>query len=63
MWLFCAPQAMRDLSSHPRVALSLNWRKGLHRVFALAAVVWAGYILFVYPMQKREEAFDTYIGA
>jgi len=41
--------------------LSLNWRKGFHRVFALAAVVWAGYVLFVYPMQKNEEAFDTYI--
>jgi hypothetical protein len=40
--------------------MSLNWRKGSRRVFALAATGWLGYILFVYPLQKREEASRHY---
>ena len=40
--------------------MPLNWRRGFNRVFVLAAVGWAIYVLFVYPMQKRGEAFEYY---
>ena len=40
--------------------MSLNWRRGFNRIFVLAAVGWAIYVLLVYPTQQRAEAAVEY---
>jgi hypothetical protein len=36
---------------------AVNWNRGLHRVFALLCMLWAGYLLVWLPMQARERAY------
>ena len=41
-------------------SVSLNWRKGFNRVFVLASIAWAGYVLVLYPANKQHEAYERY---
>jgi len=38
----------------------LNWRKGFNRVFVVAAIGWAVFVLVIYPWHKRREAYEWY---
>jgi hypothetical protein len=40
--------------------MKVNWRKGLNRIFALAVLGWAIYVVFVYPFQQRDAALRNF---
>ncbi|SRR6266404_1635895 len=38
----------------------MNIKRGFNRLFIVLAILWAAYLLVVYPYQKRAEAFEEY---
>jgi hypothetical protein len=41
--------------------MSANIKRGFNRLFVVLTVLWAGYCLFVFPMQMQHFAFQFYI--
>ncbi len=41
--------------------MSTNVKRGFNRVFIVLTVLWAGYCLFVFPIQMQRRVFDLYM--
>jgi hypothetical protein len=41
--------------------MRVNWRKGFNRIFALGAIGWAAYVLWVGPAEREHRAAQQYV--